>query len=50
MAAHKIKTSLFTFVGKYRGELAADDDARRQIADHVTAITAASIQAAQPPR
>jgi hypothetical protein len=49
VAAHKIKTSLTTLVDKYRGELAADDEARRQIADQVTAITAARIQAAKPP-
>ncbi|MFP6558886.1 hypothetical protein WJ542_11285 [Paraburkholderia sp. B3] len=49
IAAHKIKTSLSTLVEKYRGELAADADSRRQIAGQQTAMTAARIQAAKPP-
>ncbi|EAX78822.1 hypothetical protein TVAG_017090 [Trichomonas vaginalis G3] len=47
LAAHKIKTNLFTLIEKYRGELAVDDDARRQIGEQ---HTAARIQAAQSPR
>ena len=50
LAAHKIKTNLFTLIEKYRGELAADDDARRQIGEQHTAMAAARIQAAQSPR
>lgn len=45
IAAHKLKTSLSTLVEKYRSEVAADDDARRQIGQQATAIAAARIQA-----
>ncbi|PLZ01972.1 hypothetical protein CY652_13155 [Burkholderia sp. WAC0059] len=41
VAVHKIKTSLSKLVEKYRGELAADDDIRRQIGQQQTAIAAA---------
>lgn len=47
--AYKLKNALSRLVEKYRGEVTADDAARRQIADQVTAITAARIQAARPP-
>ncbi|WP_413183382.1 hypothetical protein [Paraburkholderia sacchari] len=51
VAAYKLKTGLTNLVDKYRGEVTADNDARRQISEQVTAITAARIQAArQPPR
>jgi hypothetical protein len=43
VAIHKIKTSLSTLVEKYRDELAADHDARRQIGQQHTAIAAARI-------
>lgn len=39
--AHKIKTSLAKFVEKYRSELAADADARTQMAHQATAMAAA---------
>lgn len=41
VAVHKIKTGLSKLVEKYRGELAADDDIRRQIGQQQTAIAAA---------
>jgi hypothetical protein len=41
VAAHKIKASLSKLAEKYRGELAADDDIRRQIGHQQTAIAAA---------
>jgi hypothetical protein len=41
IATHKIKTSLSTFIEKYRGELATDSDAQRQIGQQATAIAAA---------
>jgi hypothetical protein len=50
VAAHKIKTSLTTFIKKYRGELAADDDAQNQIMQQHTAMAAARMQAAKQPR
>ena len=43
VAAHKTKSSLSSLIEKYRGELAEDSDSRRQIADQVTATTAARI-------
>jgi hypothetical protein len=50
VAAYKLKTALSTLVQKYRDEVTQDHDARRQIGEQVTAITAARIQAAQPRR
>ena len=50
VAAHKIKMNLSGLVAKYRGELAADDDTRRQIGEQHTAMAAARMQAAKPPR
>ena len=50
--AHKIKIGLSTLIERYRGEIAADDEARRQIAQQATAMAAArmSQHAAKPPR
>lgn len=50
VAAYKLKASLSTLVEKYRAEVTADNDSRRQIGEEQTAITAARIQAARPPR
>lgn len=52
VAAHRVKASLSALVEKYRGEIAADDDARRQIGQQQTAMAAArmSQHAAKPPR
>jgi len=47
VAAHKIKMSLFKLVEKYRGEIAADDDARRQIGQQATAMAAARMSQKQ---
>ncbi|EDT41774.1 hypothetical protein [Burkholderia ambifaria] len=47
VAVHKIKMSLATLVEKYRGELAADDDTRRQIGQQQTAIAAARMSQKQ---
>ncbi|WP_369064596.1 hypothetical protein [Burkholderia gladioli] len=38
---HKVKATLSTLMEKYRGEIAADDEHRRQIAHQRAAITAA---------
>jgi hypothetical protein len=43
VSAHRIKASLSTLVDKYRGELAADDEARRQRHHEVVAMTAAQM-------
>jgi hypothetical protein len=52
MAAHKIKTSLSKLVEKYRGELAADDEARRQLGQQQSVMAAARLSqpAARQPR
>lgn len=43
VSTHKLKASLFTLIEKYRGELAADDEARRQRHQEVVTITAAQM-------
>ncbi|WP_186091147.1 hypothetical protein [Burkholderia gladioli] len=40
---HKVKATISTLLDKYRGEIAADDETRRQIAHQMAAITAARI-------
>ncbi|SFJ55558.1 hypothetical protein SAMN05192543_108105 [Paraburkholderia megapolitana] len=49
VAAHKIKASLFTLIEKYREELAADDEARRQRHQEVVAMTSAQMRPASGP-
>ncbi|CAN7268615.1 hypothetical protein [Caballeronia sp. LjRoot31] len=44
VAAHKIKASLLTLIEKYRGELLADDEARRQRHQEVVVLTAAQMR------
>jgi hypothetical protein len=44
VAANRIKASLSTLIEKYRGALAADDEARRQRHQEVTAVTAAQMR------
>jgi hypothetical protein len=43
VATHKIKTGLTALAEKYRGEIAADHDSRREIGQQHTAIAAARI-------
>jgi hypothetical protein len=49
VSAHKLKASLATLVDKYRGELAADDEARRQRHHEVVTMTAAQMAPANRP-
>lgn len=47
VAAHKLKASMRTLVEKYRGELAADDEARRQRHQEIVWMTAAQARPKQ---
>ena len=49
VSSHRIKASLSTLVDKYRGELAADDEARRQRHHEVVTMTAAQVTPANRP-
>jgi hypothetical protein len=49
VSAHKLKASLSTLVDKYRGELAADDEARRQRHHEVITMTAAQMHPSNRP-
>lgn len=44
VAVHRIKTRLSTLIENYRGELAADDEARRQIMQQATTMAAARMR------
>jgi hypothetical protein len=46
ISAHRAKIALSVLIEKYRGELAADDDARRQIGQQATTMAAARLNQA----
>jgi hypothetical protein len=47
VAAHKLKASMDTLIKKYRGELSADDEARRQRHQEIVTMTAAQMRPSQ---
>lgn len=47
VAAHKLKASMYTLIEQYRGELAADDEARRQRHQEVVTMTATQMHPRQ---
>jgi tetrahydromethanopterin S-methyltransferase subunit H len=50
VAAYRLKARLSTLVEKYRAEVTADNESRRQLSEQQTAIAAARMQAPTRPR